>query len=46
MLRQNAERISGPVFTGVGVAGVHEVLDDVDDLADMLGSAGAHGGRT
>ena len=33
-----------PVAGHIGVAGVHEVLDDVDDLADMLGSAGAHGG--
>ena len=29
----------------VSMAGVDQVLDDVDDLTDMLGSAGAHGRR-
>ena len=42
-VRLDAE-IDVAVAGHIGVAGLHQILDDTDDLADMLGGAGAHGG--
>ena len=43
-VRLDAE-IDIAVARHIGVAGLHQILDDTDDLADMLGRTGTHGRR-
>ena len=43
-VRLDAE-IDIAVARDIGVAGLHQILDDTDDLTDMLGRTGTHGRR-